>query len=69
MDYQDFYKIRSGRHGADEPHRCLRCLHGIPLSSPTWAPDGKKIAFWGQRIVSFDNDTGDFILRPGHLPH
>ena len=35
------------------------------IDSLTWAPDGKKIAFWGKRAVSYDNDADLFTFDIG----
>jgi dipeptidyl aminopeptidase/acylaminoacyl peptidase len=35
------------------------------IDSLTWAPDGKKIAFWGKRAVSYDNDADLFTVAIG----
>jgi dipeptidyl aminopeptidase/acylaminoacyl peptidase len=41
------------------------------IDSLTWAPDGKKIAFWGRRVLSYDNeadiftyDIGIYLMNP-----
>jgi Tol biopolymer transport system component len=63
-DYHDFYKIRADGTGLTNLTHTA-ALAWYSLNSPSWSPDGKKIAFWGQRIVRFDNDIGEFILAPG----
>jgi Tol biopolymer transport system component len=64
---QNIYKIRADGTG-------LTNLTDTPsftwwtLNSPSWSPDGKKIAFWGWRVVSYDNDADIFTFDKGiHL--
>ena len=64
QNYYNIYKVRADGTG-------LTNLTDTPwftwesLTNPAWSPDGKKIAFYGRRVVSFDDDVGEHILDPG----